>query len=91
MTDHVEALRSCGYTVVDGVMTPAEVDVARRALDEIFAREAPIAERRRWRNSAHIVSYMLPAKHPSSVRSPRTRRCWRSRARCSASAAPSQV
>jgi len=60
---HAEALRSRGYTVVEGVLTNAEVEEARCALDDIFRREARIGLRRGWHNDVYKVAYMLPQKH----------------------------
>ena len=64
LDDHAEAVRSRGYTVVEGVLTTAEVEEARFALDEIFGREERIGPLRGWHNDVYKVAYMLPQKHP---------------------------
>ena len=64
LDDHAEAVRSRGYTVVEGVLTTAEVEEARVALDEIFGREKRIGPLRGWHNDVYKVAYMLPQKHP---------------------------
>ncbi len=58
-----EELRTRGYTVIHGVLDPELIAAANQALDEIFAREASIADERTWKNEVYRVAYMLPQKH----------------------------
>jgi ectoine hydroxylase-related dioxygenase (phytanoyl-CoA dioxygenase family) len=64
LDDHLDALHVRGFTVIEGIMTTAQIDAARAALEETFRREARIGPRRGWHNEAYKVAYMLPAKHP---------------------------
>jgi hypothetical protein len=63
LEQHLDALRSQGFTVVPGALTATEVHEARGALDEIFWREDAIAPARGWQTRVYRVSYMLPQKH----------------------------
>jgi ectoine hydroxylase-related dioxygenase (phytanoyl-CoA dioxygenase family) len=61
---HLAELRSRGYTMLEGVLTPAEVAAARAALEAIFRREERVGRRRGWHNEVYRAAYMLPQKHP---------------------------
>ncbi|MBA3845622.1 MAG: phytanoyl-CoA dioxygenase family protein [Planctomycetes bacterium] len=60
---HADEIRTRGYTVVPGVLDAAAIAASRAALDEVFAREAAIADDRRWKTAMYRVAYMLPQKH----------------------------
>ncbi len=60
---HADEIRIRGYTVVPAVLDAGEIVAARAALDEVFAREAAIAEARRWKTAMYRVAYLLPQKH----------------------------
>lgn len=60
--DLPQAIRDDGWAVVDRLLEPAQVDEARRALDDVFAAEADIAVERGWLTDAYRVTYALPAK-----------------------------
>jgi ectoine hydroxylase-related dioxygenase (phytanoyl-CoA dioxygenase family) len=57
-----DQLRTRGYTIVRGALSPDEVVAARAALDAIFRRESALAPRRGWLTDAYRVAYMLPEK-----------------------------
>src|SRR6185295_7103526 len=63
LEQHLDALRTQGFTVLPHVLPASEVHEARRALDEIFRREDAIAVERGWHTRTHRVSYMLAQKH----------------------------
>ena len=63
LEDHAAELQQVGYTIVEGVLDPAQVEAARAALQEIFEREKEIGAQRNWHNNMHQVAYMLPQKH----------------------------
>lgn len=52
-----------GFVILPGLLADDQRRAALRALDEVFDREADIADVRRWRTDAYRVAYMLPAKH----------------------------
>ena len=56
-------IRDRGFTVLAGLLSPAQVDAAVDALDAVFAAESDVAAERGWRTDAYRVAYMLPAKH----------------------------
>lgn len=64
LATHVEALRTRGYTVVEGILDAAALAQARDALESVFEREARMARRRGWHNDVYRVAYLLPLKHP---------------------------
>lgn len=64
LEDHAAELRTIGYTIVEGVLDPAQVEATNAALEEVFEREKDIAAERNWQNNMHLVAYMLPQKHP---------------------------
>ncbi|MGE0449050.1 MAG: phytanoyl-CoA dioxygenase family protein [Vicinamibacterales bacterium] len=64
LAEHVAALESQGYTVLDGMLTPAEIDEARTELDALFRRESRVGALHGWHNDTYRVAYMLPQKHP---------------------------
>ncbi len=61
--DAARRIREHGYAVLPNLLTPAQVEEACRALDEVFTTEADIAAERLWLTDAYRVAYMLPAKH----------------------------
>jgi ectoine hydroxylase-related dioxygenase (phytanoyl-CoA dioxygenase family) len=63
LDDHANALRSRGYTVIEGILDAEEVAEARTALDTILQREARLAPRRGWHNDVCRIAYALPQKH----------------------------
>lgn len=58
------AIDEVGFATVPGVLSATEVDDARVALDEVFAREGHLAATREWLTDEYRVSYALPIKHP---------------------------
>jgi len=64
LATHVEALRTRGYTVVEGMLDAGALAQARDALESVFRREARLARRRGWHNDVYRVAYLLPLKHP---------------------------
>jgi len=63
LADHAEELRTRGYTIVEGVLSSAQVAEAATALDELFEREKDLGPQRGWHNDVYKVCYMLPQKH----------------------------
>lgn len=63
LDDHAEALRSRGYTVIEGILDAEEVAAAQAALDTILQREARLAPRRNWHTDVCRIAYVLPQKH----------------------------
>jgi ectoine hydroxylase-related dioxygenase (phytanoyl-CoA dioxygenase family) len=64
LQQHAEELREQGFTIIEGVLNPEQVEAGRRALDEIFESERAIGRERNWHNKQYMVSYLLPQKHP---------------------------
>jgi len=60
---HAEALRTNGYTIIEGVLDAAQLTESRAALEEVFAREKELGPKRGWHNNCYKVAYMLPQKH----------------------------
>lgn len=61
---HAEELRVQGFTIMEGILTPEQVEAGRNALNEIFESEREVGRERNWHNKQYTVSYMLPQKHP---------------------------
>lgn len=60
---HVAEFLERGYTVIPNILTPQQVQTARRLITEVFERERDIATQRGWSNATYQCSYMLPGKH----------------------------
>jgi ectoine hydroxylase-related dioxygenase (phytanoyl-CoA dioxygenase family) len=60
---HAAELRTNGYTIVENILTPEQVQTARDLVEQIFKDEHDLAIERGWRNNRYQVSYMLPQKH----------------------------
>jgi ectoine hydroxylase-related dioxygenase (phytanoyl-CoA dioxygenase family) len=61
--DHAEQLRSAGYTIVPGVLSPSEIETARTLLARLWEEEREPGARYKWHNKSWIISYCLPPKH----------------------------
>lgn len=61
---HADELREQGYTIVENVLSQAEIAAANTALDAIFEQEREIGPKRNWHNTTYKVAYMLPQKDP---------------------------
>lgn len=59
----VNELKTRGYTVIENVLSQAEVTAAGRALDQVFAGETETAQERGWQNRSYTVTYLLPQKN----------------------------
>jgi ectoine hydroxylase-related dioxygenase (phytanoyl-CoA dioxygenase family) len=70
LEDYAAELFECGYTIVEGVLSPDEVAQSNAALDAIFEREREIGLVRGWHNDMHKVAYMLPQKDPLFLQFP---------------------
>lgn len=64
LEQHADALKTHGYTIVEGVLDAGQVQEARAALDAVFEREREIGPERGWHNTSYRVAYMLPQKDP---------------------------
>jgi ectoine hydroxylase-related dioxygenase (phytanoyl-CoA dioxygenase family) len=61
---HVRELVDDGFTVVEGAMPPEEVQATRRAMDEVLAKEEPIARRFGIQTDDVRSVFNVHAKHP---------------------------
>jgi ectoine hydroxylase-related dioxygenase (phytanoyl-CoA dioxygenase family) len=64
LEDHAQEIKTRGYTVIENVLDKQQIKSACAALDEIFAREAEIGQKRGWHNRMHMVAFMLLQKDP---------------------------
>ncbi len=62
LEEHAADLHEQGYTIVENVLTKAEIEATNAVLDAIFEREKEIGPLLGWHNDMHQVAYMLPQK-----------------------------
>lgn len=62
--EHLDAILTRGYTVIEGVLSSAEIAEGRAALDAVFRNETEAGVKNGWHNAIYTASYMLARKHP---------------------------
>jgi|AGTN01.1.fsa_nt_gi Protein involved in biosynthesis of mitomycin antibiotics/polyketide fumonisin len=61
--EHANEIRTLGYTVVEDVLTPKQIEKAITVLDQIFEYEKQHGDRVLWDNNYYQVSFFVIAKH----------------------------
>ena len=61
---HADRLTEEGYTIIPEVLSPADLDEARRAIDETLEAEAATARKYGLQNENLLMCYNAQGKHP---------------------------
>jgi len=62
VAEHVEHIRTRGYTVIEGILGPEQVAIAAAALDKILDYERRHGDRVLWDNPWYQISHLLVGK-----------------------------
>ena len=64
LDEHAARLERDGYTIIPEVMSAAEIEASKRAIDETYAAEAPIARKYGLQNENLLMCFNVQGKHP---------------------------